>query len=133
MESQKEDFNIINNLSLSNCNKHKPKKGYFNADPKLLNVYRIINLKKEILNTQKLKDREFDILSNEYYINHKEKSAAEKEIQKLTAAKNYWRLPKFDILKGQYIDENKEANFVKERNEIAKEWGKNRNKHRHPE
>jgi len=44
--------------------------------------------------------------------------------QKLTAANNYWKMREFDPVIAKYIDENKEQEFLKNRERISKEWGK---------
>jgi len=54
-------------------------------------------------------------------------------MDKLHAAKNYWKSFDFDLVKCQYIDENKENKYIEDRKEKAKVWGKDHNKHRHPE
>ena len=88
---------------------------------------------QDIINTQKLKARDYDIVSNDYVNYNKEKRVIEKEMDKLHAAKNYWKSFDFDLVKCQYIDENKENKYIEDRKEKAKVWGKDHNKHRHPE
>ena len=58
-------------------------------------------------------NRDFDIINNRYKFFHKEKAAAEKEIQTLRAAKKIQNLRTYDIIKRKFINPENEENFKK--------------------
>ena len=68
--------------------------------------------------------RDYDVISNKYKEFHEEKVKADFEIQKLTAAKNYWRTHNYDPLLVKYIDEGKEKEYQAIKRERERSWGK---------
>ena len=68
--------------------------------------------------------RDYDIISNKYKEFNDEKVNADFEIQKLSAAKNYWKTHNYDPLLVKYIDDDKEKDYQKSKKEKEKEWGK---------
>jgi len=55
--------------------------------------------------------RDFDIVSNRYHENDIEKKNEEFMRTSQTIAAKYWKSRNFDILRGRYYDENKEAEY----------------------
>lgn len=47
----------------------------------------------------------------------------DQEVQRLEAAKKYWKSNNFDPVVGEYYDPDKETDFKKERDEKAKTHG----------
>jgi hypothetical protein len=59
--------------------------------------------------------RDYNIISNKYLELHQEKTQIDKEIERLTAAKKYWKNHDFDAVTGEYYDPEKEQKFKEDR------------------
>lgn len=64
------------------------------------------------------------MISNKYKEFDTEKVKADFEIQKLNAAKNYWKTHNYDPLLVKYIDDDKEKEFQGKKKDKEKDWGK---------
>ena len=56
--------------------------------------------------------RDYNIISNRYLELHEEKMQVDREVQRLEAAKMYWKTHDFDPVNGQFYDPDKEGKFV---------------------
>jgi len=72
--------------------------------------------------------RDFDVLSNKYKEFHDEKVKTDISCQRLVNANNYWKMREYDPVLAKYIDNNKEQEYLKNREKSNKEWGKDCNK-----
>lgn len=68
--------------------------------------------------------RDYDVISNKYKEFDSEKVKANFEIQKLTAAKNYWKTHDYDPILVKYIDDDKEKDYQKVKKDKEKNWGR---------
>lgn len=68
--------------------------------------------------------RDFDIVSNRYLQNHEDKARLDKEVYKQEAAELYWQSHEYDPVLAVYVDPDKEAEFLKEREHKSKLHGK---------
>ena len=71
--------------------------------------------------------RDYDLLSNNYKEFDKEKKKVDYEIAQLNAATNYWKKNDFDIIKGEFMDNNKEVVYQQKRDVNAKNHAKELN------
>ena len=53
--------------------------------------------------------RDYNIISNRYLELHDEKMQVDQEVQRLDAAKKYWKTHDFDPVNGEYYDPDKET------------------------
>lgn len=67
--------------------------------------------------------REFNILSNRYYVNDDGRQREDYERLKADVLEKYWKTHDFDPIVGQYIDGEKEAKFREQREVIGKVQG----------
>ncbi len=72
--------------------------------------------------------RDYDVITNKYKENHKEKLEADVKCHKMHAAREYWKRRDYDHVIGKYIDENKEKAFIHKRSQTAENWGKDASK-----
>ncbi|CAI2365184.1 unnamed protein product [Moneuplotes crassus] len=67
--------------------------------------------------------RDYNIITNRYLELNDEKVVVDKEIERLNAAKKYWKTHDYDPVNTQYYDPDKEQEFVDEREHNAKIHG----------
>ena len=79
-------------------------------------------MKKKGVTTTGLRD--YNIITNRYLELHDEKTQVDSEVQRLDAAKKYWKSNDFDPVNGSYYDPDKEKEFVETWAKNAKEHGK---------
>ena len=79
-------------------------------------------MKKKGVTTTGLRD--YNIITNRYLELHDEKTQVDQEVQRLDAAKKYWKSNDFDPVNGAYYDPDKEKSFTDKRDQDAKEHGK---------
>lgn len=67
--------------------------------------------------------REYNVVTNKYIQNHDAKVKTNDEIMKAEAARAYWKRNNYDLIRGQFFDESKEAAFCEKREAQAKIHG----------
>lgn len=68
--------------------------------------------------------KDYNIVSNKYLEHHDHKVVADEKILRAEAAERYWKTHNFDLINGQFYDQSKEEDFLKQREEEAKIHGK---------
>lgn len=68
--------------------------------------------------------REFDVTTNRFIKNNDERKKEEYQEMKDHAIKKYWKTHDYDIIKGEFCDPNKEANFLQTRDVVSQVQGK---------
>ena len=68
--------------------------------------------------------RDYNIISNKYLEHHDQKLTADEQICKAEAAQRYWKTHNFDPVNCNFYNEEKEQDFVKQREEQARIHGK---------
>lgn len=84
------------------------------------------------LQNQKPKDRiqrpenrrDFDLTTNRFMKNDDDRKREEYETMKDHVVKKYWKTHNYDIIKGEFYDPNKEANFLHTRDIVSQVQGK---------
>jgi hypothetical protein len=74
-------------------------------------------------NTKRKNGREFNVISNDYYVDNEKRKVEDYEKVKQHVNDRYWKTHDFDVLKCQYIDGEKEAKFREQREVLAKLQG----------
>ena len=105
-------YNILSNKSLKEHNYIPPdQRGTIPGPETCIEGIMPIKKRKNYYNDKYIKD--YDIISNRYKFYHKEKEAAEKKIQTLSAAKKMQNLRTYDLIKGKFINPEIEENYTK--------------------
>ena len=68
--------------------------------------------------------RDFDVTTNRFIKNDEQRKRDEYEVMKEHVVKKYWKTHDYDIVKGEYCDPNKEANFLQTREIVSQVQGK---------
>ena len=108
------NFNILSNLPLTQHYFDKPENrpNFDYSEPKK---------GKRIFKFETARD--FDIISTKYKKFNDEKNEVDKEIQKIKTAKIFYKKNDYNIIKGEYYNKEKEAEFQKKRKEEQRTWG----------
>ena len=112
------NYNILSNLNYQIHHFDKPeKRPIIKLDKDNINGIFFFkgNHKNRINLTKGLKD--FNILTNDYYENDKDKKKVDNEVYNLNAAKKFFKFRKLNPLTGIYYDEEQEKNS-KDKNEL---------------
>lgn len=112
LENTKVGYNILSNIGLDKHNFLPPEKR-----PNINNEEEN-QPKTNKVNAVNYKD--YDIISNKYKFNHEQKLKADLEIEKLNAARNYWKNHDYDLVQARYVDDKKEEEFLKKRSKNEK-------------
>lgn len=107
------DYNIITNTNLDAIHW----KGVKKPEPK-------IEYKKNI-NMDVFRD--YNIINNQYWIDQREKARADKETNKETVDKKFWKTHNFNPLVCSFYDGAKETEFLEKQEQDGKSHGKNFN------
>jgi hypothetical protein len=75
------------------------------------------------MKSKRSNQREFNVISNRYLLNDEERQHQDYESTKNDVVKKYWKTHDFDIVKGEYLDENKETKFKEQRTLLSKVHG----------
>mmetsp|Transcript_32711 Transcript_32711/g.28983 ORF Transcript_32711/g.28983 Transcript_32711/m.28983 type:complete len:183 (+) Transcript_32711:426-974(+) len=67
--------------------------------------------------------RDYNIISNRYLELHDEKIVVDKDIDRLNAAKKYWKINEFNPVSIEYYDPDKEQTFQVKKKEMDKTHG----------
>lgn len=108
------EYNIISNLGF---NEHH----FLPADKRPPPPQEIVQKDKKIT-TVGLRD--YNIITNRYLEFHNEKEEVDKEIERMNAAKKYWKTHDFNPVNIELYDPDKEKEFLETRNEEQKNHGK---------
>ena len=119
-EISKAPYNILSNLPLNVHHYNKPELRPNVSDDD------INGSKKKKVNKNNYRD--YNIINNRYFAFNKEKMETEKEIEKLTAAKNFLEKQKYDIIRGKFYEKEKEEEFEKQLKIKQDNWLKIHNK-----
>jgi len=68
--------------------------------------------------------RDFDVTTNRFMRNDEQRKREEYEAMKQHVVKKYWKTHDYDIIKGEFCDPNKEANFLHTREIVSQVQGK---------
>ena len=112
-EVSKAPYNIISNINLDKHHYNKPE-----LRPKIIEEEGNTNNKLIPAN----KYRDYNIINNRYFAFDKEKTETEKEIEKLTAAKNFLEKQKYDVIRGRFYKKEQEEEFERQLKNKQDNW-----------
>eukprot|EP00343_Euplotes_focardii_P002620 CAMPEP_0205806106 /NCGR_PEP_ID=MMETSP0205-20121125/9532_1 /ASSEMBLY_ACC=CAM_ASM_000278 /TAXON_ID=36767 /ORGANISM="Euplotes focardii, Strain TN1" /LENGTH=267 /DNA_ID=CAMNT_0053078397 /DNA_START=111 /DNA_END=915 /DNA_ORIENTATION=- len=107
------DYNIISNLGFDKHHHLPPNERP--AAPEEAN-----KIDKKVTTTGL---RDYNIISNRYLELHDEKIVVDKDIDRLNAAKKYWKINEFNPVSIEYYDPDKEQTFQVKKKEMDKTHG----------
>jgi len=97
-------YNILSNYTITKHHYDKPENR-----PKINEEELNKSIKLRKVNLNNLKD--YDIITNKYKIFNKEKKETDLEIEKYTAAKNFYKSRDYDLIKGRFYDPDKQKKY----------------------
>ena len=97
-------YHIISNYSITKHHYDKPENR-----PQINEEDLNTPIKPAKLNANSIKD--YDIITNNYKIFNKEKKETDLEIEKYTAAKNFYKSRDYDLIKNRYYDPDKQKRY----------------------
>jgi hypothetical protein len=97
-------YNILSNYTITKHHYDKPENR-----PKINEEDLNKSVKTRKVNLNNIKD--YDIITNKYKIFNKEKKETDLEIEKYTAAKNFYKSRDYDLIKGRFYDPDKQKKY----------------------